>query len=101
LQIGISNKVDDRINYHKRFNWEITEVYGPIDGLLAQEWETSILRMLRSSGAKMGPRKDKIFIKILGEDQDKFVGTEIWSKSTFPVKSIRELMQLTEEFESE
>jgi len=99
LQIGISNKLDERINYHKRFNWEITEVYGPIDGLLAQEWETSILRMLRSNGAKMGPRKDKIFIKSLGEDQDKFVGTEIWSKSTFPVKSIKELMRLTEEFE--
>jgi hypothetical protein len=99
LQIGISNKVDERINYHKRFNWEIIEVYGPIDGLLAQEWETSILRMLRSSGAKMGPRKDKIFIKSLGEDRDKFVGTEIWSKSTFPVKSIKELMRLTEEYE--
>jgi len=101
LQIGISNQLEGRINYHKRFNWQITDVYGPIDGLLAQEWETSILRMLRSSGAKMGPRKDKIYVYSLGEDGNKVVGTEIWSKSTFPVKSIKELMRLTEEFEED
>jgi hypothetical protein len=35
--------------------------------------------------------------KIVG----KFVGySEAWSKSTLPVKSIKELMQLTQEFES-
>jgi len=57
--------------------------------------------MLRSSGAKMGPRKDKIYVYSLGEDGNKVVGTEIWSKSTFPVKSIKELMRLTEEFEED
>ena len=28
-----------------------------------------------------------------------FVGTEMWLKSSYPVKSIKELMRLTEEFE--
>ena len=32
----------------------------------------------------------------------KFDGySEVWSKSIFPVRSIKELMQLTEEFEEE
>jgi hypothetical protein len=99
LQIGISNKVEERLSYHKRFNWKIIDIYGPIDGLLAQEWETSILRMLRKSGAKMGPRKDKIYSQISDEKYLKNVGTEMWGIYSFPVDSIRELMQLTEEFE--
>jgi hypothetical protein len=101
LQIGISNKVEERLNYHKRFDWNIQDIYGPIDGLLAQEWETSILRMLRKNGAIMGPRKDKIYNRGSDKKDVRYVGTEMWTKSTFPVKSIKELMRLTEKWEDE
>ena len=90
LQIGITNFPDDRLNDHKKLGWELLELRGPMDGHLTQQWETAILRMLRAKGADLSNSK------IAG----KFDGySEAWSKSTFEVKSIKELMRLTEEFE--
>jgi len=89
-QIGITNSPEDRLKRHSRFGWEVLEVRGPMDGHLTKQWETAILRMLRVKGADLANSK------IAG----KFDGySEAWSKSTFEVKSIRELMRLTEEFE--
>lgn len=89
-QIGITNNLDKRTTEHKNKGWQIVEVRGPIDGLLAKKWETAILRMLKAKGADLSNEK------IAG----KFDGySEAWSKSTFEVKSIMELMRLTEEFE--
>ena len=85
-----SHILDIRIGMHKRKGWKFIEVRGPIDGLLARQWETAILRMLKAKG------EDLSNSKIAG----KFGGfSEAWNKSTFPVKSIKELMRLTEEFE--
>ncbi len=90
LQIGITNNVDQRTAEHKKTGWKIIEIRGPIDGLLALNWETAILRMLKAKGADLSNEK------IAG----KFDGySEAWSKSTFEVSSIKELMSLTEEFE--
>jgi hypothetical protein len=90
LQIGITNVPDSRLSDHKRIGWDVLEIRGPIDGHLTQSWETSILRMLKAKGADLSNNK------IAG----KFDGySEAWSKSTFEVKSIKELMRLTEEFE--
>jgi hypothetical protein len=90
LQIGITNFPDKRLNQHKKLGWEVLELRGPMDGHLTQQWETAILRMLKAKGADLSNAK------IAG----KFDGySEAWSKSTFPVKSITELMRLTEEFE--
>jgi len=90
LQIGITNIPDDRLNDHRKLGWETFEIRGPMDGHLTQQWETAILRMLKAKGADLANRK------IAG----KFDGySEAWSKSTFQVKSIKELMRLTEEFE--
>jgi hypothetical protein len=90
LQIGITNFPDDRLDRHKRSGWQTLEVRGPMDGHLAMQWETAILRMLKAKGADLANEK------IAG----KFDGySEAWSKSTYGVKSIKELMQLTEEFE--
>ena len=90
LQIGITNFPDDRIAIHRKLGWEIMEIRGPMDGHLTQQWETAILRMLKAKGADLSNSK------IAG----KFDGySEAWSKSTFPAKSIKELMRLTEEFE--
>jgi hypothetical protein len=92
LQIGITNFPDDRISNHKKLGWQLLEIRGPMDGLLTQQWETAILRMLKAKGADLSN------MEIAG----KFDGySEAWSKSTFPVKSIKELMRLTEEFEEE
>jgi hypothetical protein len=63
---------------------------GPMDGHLTQNWETAILRMLKTGGA------DLFNPDIAG----KFDGySEAWIKSTFEIKSIKELMRLAEEFE--
>ncbi len=91
LQIGITNFPEDRLSDHRKLGWEVLEIRGPMDGLLTQEWETSILRMLRSKGADLA--NDSIVGKFDGY-------SEAWSKSKFQAKSILELMKLTEEFES-
>lgn len=90
FQVGITNVPDDRLNRHKRLGWQVLELRGPMDGHLTQQWETSILRMLKAKGADLSNEK------IAG----KFDGySEAWSKSIFEVQSIKELMRLTEEFE--
>lgn len=90
FQIGITNYPDDRLKSHSIRGWELLEIRGPMDGHLTQRWETAILRMLKAKGADLSNAK------IAG----KFDGySEAWSKSTFEVKSIKELMRLTEEFE--
>jgi plastocyanin len=92
FQIGITNAPDDRLKDHKKLGWVALENRGPMDGHLTQQWETAILRMLKAKGADLSNSK------IAG----KFDGySEAWSKSTFPVKSIKELMKLTEEFEED
>ena len=91
-QIGISNFPDDRVHDHKKRGWDLLELRGPMDGHLTQQWETAILRMLKAKGADLSNK----------EIAGKFDGySEAWSKSTFPVKSIKELMRLTEEFEED
>lgn len=85
LQIGITNFPVDRLKSHKRLGWEVIELRGPMDGLVAREWETSILQMLKRHGAKLSP----------DEVAGKFDGyTEAWIKESFPVKGLRELMDL-------
>ena len=90
LQIGITNVPDKRLQTHKKLGWEVVEIRGPMDGHLTQQWETAILQMLKAKGADLSNAK------IAG----KFDGySEAWSKSTFEVRTINELMRLTEEFE--
>ena len=91
FQIGITNFPDDRLKNHKKLGWEILELRGPMDGHLTQQWETAILRMLKAKGADLSNEK------IAG----KFDGySEAWTKATFSVDSIKELMRLTDEFEA-
>lgn len=99
LQIGITNNPEDRIKFHQKFNWEIIELRGPMDGHLTQQWETAILKMLRANGATMGQRKDNIYKESKILTKRNMLGTEIWERSSFPIKSIKQLMRLTEDFE--
>jgi len=90
FQIGITNVPKNRLTRHKNLGWELLELRGPMDGHLTQQWETAMLRMLKAKGADLSNAN------VAG----KFDGySEAWSKSTFEVKSIKELMRLTEEFE--
>ncbi len=90
FQIGVTNNLDQRLKIHTDRGWQAIEIRGPMEGLLAINWETAILRMLKARGADLSNNK------IAG----KFDGySEAWSKSTFEVKSIKELMRLTEEYE--
>jgi hypothetical protein len=90
FQIGITNFPDNRLERHQKLGWVVLEIRGPMDGHSTQNWETSILRMLKAIGADLSNSK------IAG----KFDGySEAWSKSTFEASSIKELMALTEEFE--
>lgn len=89
-QIGITNNFVRRMAEHQKNNWELLEIRGPMDGHLTQQWERAILRMLKAGGADLSNSK------VAG----KFDGySEAWSKSTFEVKSVKELMRLTEEYE--
>jgi hypothetical protein len=91
LQIGITNVPDDRLGKHQRLGWKVIELRGPMDGQLAQQWETAILRMLKKNGADLSNAS------IAG----KFDGySEAWSIERFQANSLFELMQLTEDSES-
>ena len=90
FQIGITNNPDNRLARHANLGWQILELRGPMDGLLTQKLERSILKMLKNKGADLGN------VKVIG----KFDGyTESWTESTFDVKSIKDLIRLTENFE--
>lgn len=91
LQIGITNVPDKRLKEHKALGWFTKEIRGPMDGHLTQQWETAILRMLKAKGTDLS--NDKIAGKFDGY-------SEAWSRGTFEVSSIKELMRLTEEFEA-
>lgn len=83
LQIGITNFSDDRLQSHRKPGWSLTEPRGPMDGLIAREWETSILRMLKRQHAKLAPK----------EVVCKFDGyTEAWLEDSYMAKFLRELI---------
>ena len=87
LQIGISNYPEKRLKTHTKRGWQILEIRGPMDGILAREIETSVLRMLRKSGAQM----------VKGSSHEKFDGySESWISATFQVRSIKELINLSD-----
>jgi hypothetical protein len=90
LQIGITNNLNNRLNDHKKLGWEVIEISNSMEGIMAKSWEKSILDFINKSGVKLGDPK------IAGT----YSGyTETWRENDFPVKSIKELMRLTEEFE--
>ena len=83
LQIGITNFPENRLMNHRKLGWELIELRGPMDGLIAREWETSILQMLKRHGARLAPEE------VVG----KFDGyTEAWLTASYGAKSLRELM---------
>lgn len=89
-QVGITNYPDDRLKSHGKLGWTVLEVRGPIDGHLAQDLETSILRMLKANKADLAN----------SEIAGKFDGySEAWSKSTFKATSLKHLIAKANEIE--
>jgi hypothetical protein len=90
LQIGITNSPDSRLKKHGSKGWELLELRGPMNGQLTRDWETSILKMLKTHGADLGPTG------IAG----RFDGyTESWMEESFPVASLKALMDQVREDE--
>jgi hypothetical protein len=86
-QIGITNYPKKRLATHQKLGWEIIELRGPLMGEVARTWETEILRALKRHGASFTADRE----------QGKFTGfSESWIKSSFTLKSIREMMSLVE-----
>ena len=92
LQIGITNDPTVRLASHAQLGWEALEIRGPMDGYLTRDWETSILRMRKKSGAALA--KEDIAGRFDGY-------TEAWIEESFPVRSLRELMNFVEDLEDE
>jgi hypothetical protein len=91
-QIGITNYPKKRLATHQRLGWEVIEIRGPLMGDVVRTWETEILRALKRRGASFTAERE----------WGKFTGfSESWIKSSFTSKSIRDLMSLVEEDETD
>ena len=90
LQIGITNSPKSRLAKHRQKGWVQIDIIGPIKGAKAKSIERHLLTYLKL-------KKVKTANKLGGKKFDGW--TEAWSKSTFEVKSIKELLRFTEEFE--
>jgi hypothetical protein len=90
LQIGVSNKIERRLDEHSSLGWQLIEIYGPKTGHTIKTLEKAALNSLKRRKANFEIEK------IAG----KFNGyTESWVADSFPVKSIKQLMRLVEEDE--
>jgi Zn finger protein HypA/HybF involved in hydrogenase expression len=91
LQIGITNFPDDRLGDHKRRNWEVIEIRGPMDGHLTQKLETDCLHALEKRDAILGHKAGI----------EKFDGyTEAWTKKSLNVTSMKQILDWVYEDES-
>lgn len=85
LQVGITNVPKDRLKTHEKLGWTVVAVRGPMDGNLTRELESAALRVAERRGA--------VFANKTGVAN--FTGwTEAWLKSSFPVATMAELMDL-------
>jgi hypothetical protein len=84
LQVGITNVPELRLGQHKRRGWVVVGLMGPMDGSLARERESGILKMLKARGARVAPEH------VAG----KFDGyTESWIAESYPVASLGDLLE--------
>ncbi len=90
-QIGITNNPKRRLSDHAKNGFAVIDVRGPMDGHLAANWETSLLKFLRNVGADLGNQR------IAG----KFDGfSESWTFKSYKARTLVELMRNCEEYES-
>ena len=96
LQVGITNHPRDRFALHAGHGWEPLEIRGPMDGVLTQEWESSILKYLQLKGVSLVSSTTRA----MPERTAKLRGWgEAWWKSDFDISSITRLMALIHDSE--
>lgn len=84
LKVGITNNAKERIGKHARSGWVTLDVRGPMDGLMARNWESSIFEYLTARGVTVG-----------SGDFGKFDGyTEAWPRKEFDCDAIVDLLEL-------
>jgi Probable Zinc-ribbon domain len=91
LQVGITNDPAVRLKAHGRRKWESVDLRGPMDGVLARDWEKAILKYIDSLGVALGP---------IGSAGTFDGYTESWRAMEFRTRSLRSLMDLVDEWES-
>jgi hypothetical protein len=91
LQIGITNKPKNRLDDHRRKGFELIELRGPMEGLLAKQLESQMLHILNKKSARfVNKAKGK-----------KFSGwSETWTKKSLNVTSIKQILDWVYEDES-
>jgi len=90
-QIGITNKLKNRLNDHRRKGFEPIEIRGPMEGLLAKQLESQMLRVLKVKSAQ--------FINKMNVES--FSGwSESWTKASLNVTSIEQILDWVYEDES-
>lgn len=88
FQIGISNQPKKRLHDHELLGWRVLEVRGPMEGHLANDLETAMLRALKKRGA--------VFANKAGGER--FDGwSEAWLSTSLPVSSISEILDFVYE----
>lgn len=90
LQFGLTNVPDQRLGIHSKGGWDVIDLRGPMDRVLAADWERSLKALAKRKSLTMGRK--------LGVG--KFTGyTEAWPLAEYRVGTLRELMDAVEEWE--
>jgi hypothetical protein len=97
-QVGITGQPDRRMATHFRWGWEVVDIRGPMDGLLAQSWERSILDYLSDQGIPTTPSTARAEPSREGAATGPKTG-EAWWISDLHVTSVIGLMNLIHESE--
>lgn len=93
LQIGITNTPEQRLKQHLKSGFDqLLDLRGPMDGELVRRTELAILKSLRKRKAVFA--KNAIDVRFSGF-------TESWTRTSFPVESIRHLLDLVEDDEAD
>jgi tRNA(Arg) A34 adenosine deaminase TadA len=88
LQIGITNTPEQRLKQHQKSGFDqLLDLRGPMDGEFVRRTEISILKSLRKRDAVFA--RDAIDARFSGF-------TESWTRSSLPVTTIRQLLDLVE-----
>jgi len=81
---------DKRLKTHRNLGWVVLDTRGPLQGDVTHEWEQSIIRALKKSGAIFDA--DKVAGKYTGY-------SESWRKDSCPAEKIIDLMEFVKDFE--